>query len=94
MFWSIKCIYNIEYKIDFQNEKTGKLWVFCALRKEGLNKYIKLLSKMKLWDKLQKEEVVVKCFEKKNVLRNFKKFTGKHFCWSLLLNKIAGFRLK
>ena len=29
---------------------------------------------------------------KKGVLRNFTKFTGKHLCQSLFLNKVAGFR--
>ena len=29
---------------------------------------------------------------KKGVLRNFKKFTGKHLCQSLFLNKVAGLR--
>ena len=31
-------------------------------------------------------------FCKKGVLRNFAKFTGKHMCQSLFLNKIAGLR--
>ena len=31
-------------------------------------------------------------FCKKGVLRNFAKFTGKHLCQSLFLNKIAGLR--
>ena len=47
---------------------------------------------MKLWDKLQKEEVVGKCSVKKGVLENFTKFTGKHLCWSLFFNKVAGLR--
>ena len=32
-------------------------------------------------------------FCKKGVLRNFAKFTGKHLCQSLFLNKVAGLRL-
>ena len=32
-------------------------------------------------------------FCEKVVLRNFAKFTGKHLCQSLLLNKVAGLRL-
>ena len=28
MFWSIKCIRNIKYKIYLQNEKMAELWVF------------------------------------------------------------------
>ena len=33
-----------------------------------------------------------KMFCKKDVLRNFTKFTGKHLCQSLFLNKVAGLR--
>ena len=29
-------------------------------------------------------------FSKKNVPKNFSKFTGKHMLWSLFLNKFAG----
>ena len=47
---------------------------------------------MKLRDELQKEEVVVKCSVKKVFLKNFTKFTGKHLCWSLFFNKVAGLR--
>ena len=31
-------------------------------------------------------------FSKKGVLRNFAKFTGKHLCQSLFINKVAGLR--
>ena len=31
-------------------------------------------------------------FCKKGVLNNLAKFTGKHMCWSLVLNKVAGLR--
>ena len=31
-------------------------------------------------------------FCRKDVLRNFEKFTGKHLCQSLLFNKVAGLR--
>ena len=31
-------------------------------------------------------------FFKNGVLKNFAKFAGKHFCQSLLFNKIAGYR--
>ena len=31
-------------------------------------------------------------FIKKGVLRNFKKFTGKHLCQSLFFNKVAGLK--
>ena len=33
-------------------------------------------------------------FCEKGVLRNFAKFTGKHLCQSLFLNKVAGLRSK
>ena len=33
-----------------------------------------------------------RCSAKKDVLRNFKKFTGKHLCKSLFFNKAAGLR--
>ena len=32
------------------------------------------------------------CSVKKSVLRNFKKFTGKHLCQSLFFNNVAGLR--
>ena len=61
MFWSIKCIHNIEYKMYLQNEKMADCeFLSIFLTKEGLNKYITLLCKMELWDGLQKEDVVVK----------------------------------
>ena len=31
-------------------------------------------------------------FCKKGVVKNFAKFTGKHLCWSLFLNKVTGFK--
>ena len=31
-------------------------------------------------------------FFKKGVLKNFANFTGKHLCWSLFFNKVAGLR--
>ena len=34
-----------------------------------------------------------RCSMRKGVLRNFAKFTGKHLCHSLFLNKVAGMRL-
>ena len=33
-----------------------------------------------------------RCFIKEDVLKNFAKFTGKHLCQSLFVNKIAGLR--
>ena len=40
------------------------------------------------WTKTSRREV----FCKKGVLEKFAKFTGKHLCWSLFLNKVAGLR--
>ena len=31
-------------------------------------------------------------FCKKDVLKNFESFTGKHLCWSLFFNKVAGLK--
>ena len=33
-----------------------------------------------------------RCFVKKGVSKKFVKFTGKHLCWSLFLNKVAGLK--
>ena len=38
------------------------------------------------------EAVIRRCFVKKDVLRNFAKFTGKYLCQSLFFNKVAGLR--
>ena len=35
-----------------------------------------------------------RCYVKKGALTNFAKFTGKHLCQSLFLNKVAGLRQK
>ena len=74
-----------------------KRWQNCEflsnfLKKEGLHIYVKLLCKMKLLDKLQKRRSRWEVFCKKGVLVNFTKFTGKHLCWSLIFNKVAGLR--
>ena len=39
------------------------------------------------------EVVTRRCSVKKIVLKNFRKFTGKHLCWSILLNKVVNLRL-
>ena len=38
------------------------------------------------------EAATRRCSVKKGVLKNFAKFTGKHLCSSLFLNKVAGLR--
>ena len=45
-----------------------------------------------MFNKVQKQPPEV--FGKKGVLRNFAKFTGKHLCQSLFLNKVAVLRFK
>ena len=47
---------------------------------------------MKLCDKITKRRSRREVFCKKGVLENFTKFTGKHLCWSLFFNKVAGVR--
>ena len=32
------------------------------------------------------------CSVKKGILKNLAKFSGKHLCWSLYFNKVAGLR--
>ena len=39
-------------------------------------------------------EAATKVFCKKAVYKNFAIFAGKHLCWRLLFNKVAGLRLK
>ena len=50
---------------------------------EGSNKYIKLICKMKLWDKLEKEELVVKCSVKKMFLKTLQNSQEKPLLESL-----------
>ena len=38
------------------------------------------------------EAIVQGCTVKKDALENFAKFTGKHLCWVLFLNKVTGLR--
>ena len=74
----ISCVYVLiykihsqhEYKIYLENEKMAKLWVLVNfLINEGLNKYIKLRCKMKLWDELRKEAIGGRCSVKKMILK-------------------------
>ena len=60
-------------------------WEFLSifLTKEGSNKYIKLLCKMKLWDKLEKEEFVGKCSVKKVFLKTLQNSQEKPLLESL-----------
>ena len=84
MFWSIKYIHNREYKMYWQNQKIAKWWVLSIfLRKEGLNKYIKLLCEMKLWDKLRRCSV-------KKVFLEIYKLCLKTPVLKSFLNKVAG----
>ena len=47
-----------------------------------------LNTPLKTYIKKQPAEV----FCKKAVLKSFANFTGKHLCWSLVFNKVAGLR--
>ena len=47
-------------------------------------------QKSKWWGPKYKKTSMLKVFCKKGVLRNFVKFTGKHLCQSLFLNKVSG----
>ena len=66
LIYSIKCIRNIEYKMYLQNEKMPKLWVFVDFSNKRRFEH---LCKMKLWDKLEKEEFVGECSVKKVFLK-------------------------
>ena len=46
----------------------------------------------KHWPKVTYRSSHPEVFCKKGVLRNFAKFTGKHLCQSLFLNKVVGLR--
>ena len=50
---------------------------------EGSSKYIKLICKMKLWDKLEKEELVGKCSVKKMFLKTLQNSQEKPLLESL-----------
>ena len=43
-------------------------------------------------DKVIDRSIQQRCSLRKGVLRNFVKFTGKHLCQSLFLNKVSGLR--
>ena len=51
-------------------------------------KIIKIGNKNKQMDRSRHR----RCSVRKGVFRNFAKFTGKHLCQSLFLNKVAGLR--
>ena len=96
MFWSIKCIYNIEYKMYLQNKKMTKLWVFVDFSNK--RRFVEQLHKTSLQNEpviwITKRRIRREVFCKKGVLKNITKFTGEHLYWSLFFNKVAGVRLK
>ena len=59
-------------------------FLFIFLTKEDLSKYIKLICKMKLWDELQKEEVVGKGPVKKVFLKASQNLQKNTFAGVLL----------
>ena len=75
-----------------------KRWQNCEflsifLTKEGSNKYINLLCKMKLWDKLQKEEVVEKYYLKKVFVKTSQNSQENTIVGvSFLVQMVAGLR--
>ena len=81
---------------DFPGENTGNpsvLWYF--YQKEGVQKGV--LGKNRLIGILVNNysgspEEATGVLQKKSVLKNFTKFTGKHLCWILFFNKVAGLR--
>ena len=86
MFWSIVKMYS-QYRVEnvFAKGKRCQNCEFLSLflTKEGSNKYIKLLCKMKLWDKLEKEEFVGKCSVKKVFLKTLQNSQEKPLLESL-----------
>ena len=48
------------------------------------------IYKISLWNETVRQ--ITDEFCKKGVLRSFTKFTWKHLCWSLFLNKVSGIR--
>ena len=65
----------------FKNQGGFSIWVKVYLEK--------FPNKTKLCAQLFRSSHQ-RCFIIKGVLRNFAKFTGKHLCQSLFLNKVAG----
>ena len=51
-------------------------------------------NKVSLLTLQEKKKVHRRCSGRKGVLRNFRKFTGKHLCQILFFNKVAGLRLQ
>ena len=87
--FSILTFYRLEYLYLIE-----KLWILTGVTTNLINhsNFIVFLlfffsEEMKI-SRRSRPEV----FFKKGVHRNFAKFTGKHMCQSLLLNKVAGLR--
>ena len=59
-----------------------------VFEKPHISRYEMFFDWMKMSERNSRPEV----FCKKDVLRNFAKFTGKHLCQNHFLNKVAGLR--
>ena len=74
-----------------QNEKMAKLWVVV-----GFSDRFEQIYKTSLQNQTKrgttKGRSHQEVFCEKGVLESFTKFTGKHLCWSLFFNKVAGLR--
>ena len=79
--WLCACL-KVESYTEAEKSACWKpaLSINCATILESLNNYFRLKKR-----RSSRPEV----FCKKVVLRNFRKFTGKHLCQSLFLNKVA-----
>ena len=75
--YSSSCIHSVLEVMNFTNSRT---W-------SSFDKYVheRTFSISRV-----REAVAGSCSVRKGVLRNFAKFTGKHLCQSLFLNKVAG----
>ena len=91
MFWSIKYIHNIQYKMYLQNEKMAKLWVFVDFSNKRFEQIYKTSLQNETVRRITKRSNRPEVFCKKADLKNFTKFTWKHLCWSFFF-KVAGLR--
>ena len=75
----------------FNNVSTGSLWERQCKTIDNCQRHILVVSKISVsFLTLIFRRSRRRCSLKKVVLKNFAKFTGKHLCRSLFLNKAAG----
>ena len=75
--------------MNWQSEWSDKLY-FKNVTQFKLHWYFQCKQKL-IFVKIR-EAVARRCSVRKGVLGNFPKFTGKHLCQSLFLNKVVGLR--